>query len=159
MLCPGQAVIRAVCTIIDAFHFPLPASAATDAPEQAAAGHVAAAGDADGAAPAPDQACGPDEDAQDNADEAAPAPDQAGGPDADAQEEGADEAALAALAATEAKSAEEAADIQRALVRRVLPALRAQLVRINPPLRRCSAALSALLCGPACYSGHRLRYP
>ena len=87
-----------MCTIIDAFHFPLPASAATDTPEHAASDHAAAA---------LDEVSAREEGAEDDADEAA-------------------------LAAAEAKGAEEAADIQRALVQRVLPALRAQLVRQNP---------------------------
>jgi len=81
----AQAVIRAVCAVIDAFHFPLPEDA-----EAAAAPAAAALGEA-GPAPAAAAAAGPAE-----------------------------------------AAADAAREIQAALVRRVLPALQAQLVRLPP---------------------------
>lgn len=84
-----QAVIRAVCAIIDAFHFPLPADATSAAAPDSEQAHPVPASEVDApAAPAP---AGAD-------------------PDADADPE-------------------LAREIQGALVKRVLPALQAQLVR------------------------------
>ena len=98
-----QAVIRAVCAIIDAFHFPLPADAASAAAPDSEQAHPVPALEVD--APAAPAAAG-------------------AGPDADAD-------------------LELAREIQGALVKRVLPALQAQLVR-----PRASPALFSMLSPP-----------
>ena len=84
-----QAVIRAVCAIIDAFHFPLPADAAAAAAPDSEQVHPVLASEMD--APAAPATAGAD-------------------PAADA-------------------GPELAREIQGALVKRMLPALQAQLVR------------------------------
>ena len=99
-----QAVIRAVCTILDAFHFSVEPQASEDA-----------------AAPAPDAVETTDQ--QEVEDKSAKEPEA----EAEAEDEAADEAT-----AKEAPiSADAGRDITNTLARRVLPVLQAALVSIN----------------------------
>ena len=109
---PAKPLIRAVCAIIDNFHFPLPAS---DEEEPGGGGAAATAAGPGAAAPA--AATG-----------AAKRP-HADGEEEDDEDEEEDEAAAAAAVAAAAADAEaEARAVQRSLLVRILPALHEQLV-------------------------------
>ena len=113
-----RAATRALCAVVDAFHFELPGAAGVD--ELAKAADEA---DAEEAAK---------EEGSDGADADA---------DAAAAESGDDEDA----AATATSSATTAADIQRALLTRALPSLAAALVVDGAPRPGVGAALAKLL--------------
>jgi U3 small nucleolar RNA-associated protein 20 len=105
----SQAVIRAVCVIIDAFHFPVAAADETAATERG--------------------------DAEAQTDRAVDEALDLAADNKDGEGESASEAGDVA-----AESAEAAKEIQASLVRRVLPALQAQLVRSGTPAHVASGS-------------------
>ncbi|KAK9818396.1 hypothetical protein WJX72_012002 [[Myrmecia] bisecta] len=122
----SKAIIRAVCAIIDAFHFTLPPKdpPADEAALPSAAAKPALAATAAQALPPPPTAdASPDE------------PDEDQDQDQDQTDEDATGAALALTPQGPAMDTASAEEVQSALVRRVLPALQEQLIRDGEVVR------------------------
>lgn len=143
----SKAVIRAVCLVVDAFHFTLPAGDEAEAVAAVAAAVAAEPpepgpdGEAEGAAPAAGAAAA----AQGQAPAAAME-------EADEEEEGEADAAMADAGA--AAGAPPAAEVYRLLARRVVPEL--QRIMVNKHAVRAPVALAgAARCG--CRAWPRVR--
>ena len=135
----AQAIIRAVCTIIDAFHFDLPPVAA-DSEEATVSGPRTTASTALPALPPANGRA-----------QTASTPTEQGttdGPNADADGDAAESGHSADTGQQEAaaEAAHLQADIQRALVKRILPALSEQLV-VKNEVRPRDARLSMAWAG------------